>query len=106
MKTTIRSLKNIIKEMIGDDIGGPTLEWGDWLTQFEEAVSNAGYDVQSDLPVYDFISSEGSDAEAVDDAIHTMWKEGLDPATAVAMMEDRDAFWEKYITRGSARSRG
>ncbi len=81
------------------------MDWHEWLEAFDTAVESAGYEYRSALPVYDFVSSEGSDAEMIDDAIYDMWKEGLSPEAAVKQTEDRDAFWEKYIPRGSMMGR-
>lgn len=106
MKIRVNVLRRMIAEALTDDVGGPTLEWQEWLGLFEHAVEAAGYEVQSDMPVYDFVASQGADAELIDAAIHQMWKEGIDPIDAVDKMEDRDAFWQTYVSRGSVRSRG
>lgn len=92
---------------MSDDVGGPTVDWPSWFGTLEnEAVQEAGFELLSDLPVYDYISSEGPDAELVEKAIHDMWKQGLSPAQAVEQMKHRDEFWTQYIPRGSMQGRG
>jgi len=71
-------------------------EWSWWLDAFETALQDAGYESQFDTPVYEFISSEGPNAEAVDGALSNMFDQAYSPEEAVVELEDRDGFWTTW----------
>lgn len=86
MKIKLSKLKTMIRESM-------SLSWDEWLDELEIAMQDAGYDSQSDLPAYDFVSS---DDERIDDGIQKMYDNGLSPSQAISELEDRDEFWSKW----------
>lgn len=90
IRTTIGEIKRLVREVSGHD-------WNAWLPAFESAHKAAGFELQADLPVYDWISSEGASAEQVEDGIHAMFKAGLTPDRAVEEMMDADGFFDKWV---------
>lgn len=64
---------------------------------FITACDDAGNDSWTDLPVFDFMSSENEAIiNQVSDALQTMFGSGVSPEEGVAALEDRDAFIEKW----------
>jgi len=71
-----------MKNTAGDD-------WAEWLTLFQGALENAGYDMESDLPAYDFVSSEDEDFQArIDGAKLRMFQACWTPEEAVESLID------------------
>lgn len=96
MKTTVGRLRALIQEASTDDVGGPTLAWDEWYEELDLAAGEAGYELLSDLPVYDFIASQSMSARQMERILVQMWKDGVDPASAVSQMEDPRSFWSRW----------
>lgn len=96
MKTTVGRLRALIHEASTDDLGGPTLAWDEWYEELDLAAGEAGYELLSDLPVYDTISSQSTSARQMERVLVQMWKDGTDPVDAVAQMEDPRSFWTRW----------
>lgn len=67
-----------------------------WYNDLDVALADAGYEMLTDTPVFDFISSEGRGAEKVEGVISDMCTKGIPVAKVVGALEDRDRFCTKY----------
>lgn len=93
----LSQLRRIIQEEIYRALNESVVPWKEWIKAFELAIENAGYEMQNDLPVYHFDTTNANgDDERIDVAIHEMWKKGMDPQDVVSILEDPTSFWEEW----------
>lgn len=70
-------------------------EWTNWLEGWDKARSLAGYEDDTELPIFDVADSDMAQL-ALEKLQNEAFESEMSPEEAVAIAEDRDSFAVKY----------